>query len=525
MAIDFSQLVTLRKPEQVKVTIADASKQVRARALYAERQACRESLAQFVKSSWPILEESGIQLEWDTVHTVIATAAQRVAMDMIAGVTYGTKRVLKDVVLNVPPGSLKTRIVSTCLLPWIWLRAPWVRAASLSCNPRIPIKTSLDALKLITSEWYQAFKPDFSVRSEAVTDIMLSSGGERRAQSLQAAIVGSRYDLLLIDDPNDPTDTPEGHRAANRHYEVAHERVNDKRVSARICIQQRVAPNDWTARFANPKFWSKIVIPVMQTQFAIEQNKAHAPKWYREWRKIGQPITPARFPDLDALRAEAGDNWSTWWDQNPRRDEHAFFPRDKWCWFSFTGAATPGARPKGCSQEPPRHITGFDYIAVSVDTTFKNTATSDTCAIAVIGALGAERFVIDVVAKRMDFDEARSTIRSLCTRYSPQHIWIEDTANGPAIINELKNEFYGVEPVKPEGGKSARAQVSKPPHQAGQCYLLDDAHWAPAFVGELETFPYGEFDDQVDAFTQAIVKSKPTTANNDFFALAGYRPK
>jgi hypothetical protein len=42
-----------------------------------------------------------------------------------------------DVLFNVPPGSAKSRIISVCTTPWMWLHWPGWRAIYLSANPRV----------------------------------------------------------------------------------------------------------------------------------------------------------------------------------------------------------------------------------------------------------------------------------------------------------------------------------------------------------------------------------------------------
>jgi predicted phage terminase large subunit-like protein len=82
--------------------------------------------------------------------------------------------------------------------------------------------------------------------------------------------------------------------------------------------------------------------------------------------------------------------------------------------------------------------------------------------------------------------------------------YVEDTANGPAIISSLRHEVSGVIAVKPEGDKYSRAQAAAPVLEAGNVYLPKGASWVDEFIAECTRFPNGRYDDRVDALSQAI---------------------
>ena len=94
-------------------------------------------------------------------------------------------------------------------------------------------------------------------------------------------------------------------------------------------------------------------------------------------------------------------------------------------------------------------------------------------------------------------------------------ILIEDAANGPAIIDALRHDITGVLAVQPRGGKLARPQAVQPLVEAGNVYLpnprphgrlLPDREWVDDFLYQLMIFPHGVHDDDVDAFTQLLVR-------------------
>jgi len=94
-------------------------------------------------------------------------------------------------------------------------------------------------------------------------------------------------------------------------------------------------------------------------------------------------------------------------------------------------------------------------------------------------------------------------------------ILIEDAANGPAIIEVLRHRVSGIIAVRPEGGKLARAHAAQPCVEAGNVYLpnprphgvlIPERAWVEDFLYQLTVFPHGAHDDDVDAFTQLLVR-------------------
>src|SRR5450432_3076579 len=84
--------------------------------------------------------------------------------------------------------------------------------------------------------------------------------------------------------------------------------------------------------------------------------------------------------------------------------------------------------------------------------------------------------------------------------------FVEDKANGPAVIQALRHDITGLVAITPEGGKVARAQAVSPQVESGNIYLPHPAiaPWVESFIDECGSFPNGKYDDQVDQMTQAL---------------------
>jgi hypothetical protein len=83
-------------------------------------------------------------------------------------------------------------------------------------------------------------------------------------------------------------------------------------------------------------------------------------------------------------------------------------------------------------------------------------------------------------------------------------VYIEDKANGSAIIQTLQREMTGVVAVNPMGGKVARVNAVSPAIETGHVYLPSGDMGMEEYLKEWSEFPAGKHDDEVDATTQAL---------------------
>ena len=82
----------------------------------------------------------------------------------------------------------------------------------------------------------------------------------------------------------------------------------------------------------------------------------------------------------------------------------------------------------------------FDTMIQSWDMAFKDNVTSDYVVGQVWGAKGADRFLLDQHRARLDMPATKDAVLSLSHRWPKATAkLVEDKANGPAVIQELKH--------------------------------------------------------------------------------------
>lgn len=154
----------------------------------------------------------------------------------------------------------------------------------------------------------------------------------------------------------------------------------------------------------------------------------------------------------------------------------------------------------------PKDLSGH---AQSWDMAFKDTKDAAYVVGQVWAQKKADSFLLDQVRDKMDIVKTLEAVKTL-SKLWPQAIpkYIEDKANGIAVMGMLQKEVPGLDPVQPNGGKEARANAAAPVCKSGNVYLPHPAlfAWVKGLVAELETFPGGKFADQVDTLTQYLNK-------------------
>ena len=87
------------------------------------------------------------------------------------------------------------------------------------------------------------------------------------------------------------------------------------------------------------------------------------------------------------------------------------------------------------------------------------------------------------------------------------------------LIQELRNQSgVSVIPFKVNQDKVARLNTVTPLIEGGRVFLPKDVPWLDEFMNEMQSFPNGAHDDQVDALSMGLdVCSRMSGATSDMF--------
>ena len=113
--------------------------------------------------------------------------------------------------------------------------------------------------------------------------------------------------------------------------------------------------------------------------------------------------------------------------------------------------------------------------------------------------------LLDQWRSQVPYREFRDAVRQFVRQYRPTAILIEATGNGPALLSDIRPQLgMEVVPVTPRDDKVTRLRRHRNALRSGDVALPQAAQWKDEFLEEVILFPYGAYDDQVDAMTQFL---------------------
>lgn len=400
-------------------------------------------------------------------------------------------------IISMPPQEGKSQRTSRRFPLWALTQNPDLRIAIASYEHGV------------ARRWGRAIRDDITQHADALgirvrDDLsaqhewqLAGHDGGVYAAGIGGALTGRPVDLLIIDDP-----------------------VKDRAQADSPTYRQNAW--DWWTDVGSTRLAPGAPVVVILTRWHHDDlaGRLLAAEDGHRWRVVNIPAEaiddadplgrePGEF--MESARGRTTDQWArirtqvgprTWaslYQGQPSPVSSGIFPAD---WPRYT------ARP--WLEEPDgtrRLLDNFDQVIQSWDLTFKDTGHSDYVVGQVWGRTGHRAWLLDMVRARLDFTATIAAIRDMHARWpQARAVFIEDKANGPAVITSLSRELPGIVPVEPDGGKYARA-VSIQPFTAAGNVLLPDPSLLPAvtyLTEEAADFPNGQHDDTVDALTQAL---------------------
>ncbi len=149
--------------------------------------------------------------------------------------------------------------------------------------------------------------------------------------------------------------------------------------------------------------------------------------------------------------------------------------------------------------------TKFERIVQSWDTAVTDEPTSDYSACVTAGYREGRWYVIDVWRGRLKHPALRKFIAKHAGDWRADKVLIELSNTGYALLTELREGaralFLG---WRPKGDKESRMIGQTGKLEAGTVMFADKAKWWLELRKELLAFPYGRYDDQVDALSQLL---------------------
>ena len=464
-----------REAERERERLAKDVERIRARCA---------TLSGFVREAWHVVEPSSTYVHGWHIDAVCAH---------LEAITYGQ---INRLLINVPPGTMKSLLTSVLWPAWEWgpVGKPHLRYLTTSYAEKYVKRDSRRMRDLVQSEWFTSLWPEIELVRAGEASFANTKTGFREGVPF-ASLTGGRGDRVIIDDPHS-TETAESEAERANTTRIFREsvptRLNDPQRSAIIVIMQRLHEEDVSGQITKLGLgYEHLMLPMefeperrCVTSIGFEDPRAHD----------GDLLFPERFPREVVERdkvpmgsyAVAGQ-----FQQRPAPRSGGMFQRGD---FEVVDAVPAGARrcrawDFGASQPKPgkqpdwtvglrmAHRGGVFYVEdvvrgrwspSQVETKLKNTATQDGLSVAI----------------RLPEDPGAA-----------------GKADAQTKVKLLAG--FNVKTVRPTGEKSVRAQPAAAQTEAGNVKLVR-GDWNTAFLDEVCSFPAAQHDDQVDAFADAL---------------------
>lgn len=504
-----------------------------------EKSLCRQSLSQFVRLAWSIVEPGAPYVHgWhiDFICAHLEAITNEVRLD--DGSVYNR------LLVNIPPGTMKSLLTNVFWPAWEWgpKGKPHLRIVCAAHKvENLSARDSRRMRQLITSEWYQARWGD-SVNLAADQNEKLNfqntAGGFRIATAI-GSLTGIRGDRVIIDDPHSvDSAASEAMRESETttFLEAIPTRLNDPVKSAIVVIMQRLHQEDVSGVIIEKGLgYDHIMLPMrydpdraMTTRLGLDdprqvEGELLFPQRFpehvveRDERAMGPYATAGQFQQQPAPRGGGviKREWWNLWDADfyPPFDfvvaslDTAYTikqendPSAMTIWGVFSGDMTPMmannfVNQSGRLRNSEREAARFDQMAQIRHLLPDNPES-------------APRIMLMYAwAERLELPDLIEKVAETCRARRVDLLLIENKAAGISVGQEIRrlygHEDWGVKLIDPgRQDKLARLYAVQHLFSEGVIYA-PDLKWADKVIDQCEVFPKGKHDDLVDTTSMAL---------------------
>jgi len=452
-----------------------------------KKELAERRLVEFIKQGWHVLEPSNPYVHGWHIDAIC---------EHLEAVSTGE---IKRLLINVPPGTMKSLCVGVFFPAWEFIKKPHLRFLGTAYKQDLASRDNAKCRTLILSDWYQNFwglelKSDQNAKLKFETKQL----GFRAAMAI-GSLTGERGDRVLLDDPHS-VDSARSNVSRDGVLTTFKESLGSRLCSplesAIIVTMQRLHTEDVSGYILKKELgYTHLCLPM---EFE-PKRKCYTSIGFEDPRTFeGELLFPERFPlevvkrekELMDSRATAGQ-----YQQSPAPADGNIFKESDFKWFTT-------ARK-------------YKRIIISWDTAQKANQLADPSVATVWGDHDSGFDLLEVFREKMEYPRLKKEAIKLAEKYhSDQELFkghklltvlIEDKSSGQSLIQDLKHETnFNIVAILPQGDKIIRASTCSPKVESGKVFLKTGASWVQDYIDEMITFPNSSNDDQVDSTSQFL---------------------
>lgn len=469
------------------------------------RELCNRSFYHFVKEFWDQICNDEYVDNWhiEKLCNEFQIVAERVAL--------GQKKEY-DLIVNVPPGTSKSTILSRMFPAWCWTLWPWMKFICSSFASPLSLELADECRDLVKSPKYRDVYHDIKIRSDRdnKTNYKVSfldpktetwkSGGGRYSTSVGGTVTGFHAHIIIVDDPLDPKramSEVELVSAQNHMTQTLGTRKTNKAVSTTILLHQRLHMRDTTGHWLQNKK-ARIRHICLPGEIKNYASKLQPPEWAKYYKNGFLDHKRMDADILNDMLAELGQyGYHAQVGQDPRPPGGGMFKVANFVPIDHPDEFIRKDRVIGCIRYWDKAGTQDDGCNTAGVKMYK-----------VQTQVGIKYVVSDVRKGQWATEERERIIRSTAEADGVDTVvWVEQepgSGGKESAESTVRNlNGYCVYAERPTGDKVYRADPYSVQVNWGNVLLLR-GDWNDDFIEEHRFFPDSGFKDQVDAASGAF---------------------
>lgn len=442
---------------------------------------CSRRFYRFFLEFWETIEAAELIPNWHIEY--ICDELQRVYEVWESGESQD------DVLLNVPPGSSKSTIVTQIFPAWLWVRNQSIRVISSSYAADLATAHAVKTRDLLKSDKFIRLFPgliEFKSDSDGKTHYKNTKKGERFVTSTGGRVTGMHGDFIITDDPLNPEQAASEvdlKRAVRFTGSTLSTRKTNKKRTVTIMVMQRLHENDPSGDWIRKKkSLNHICLP---GRLSKEVKPEHLKEKYinglMDVNRLDEAALQKMYEDLgsygfagqvqQSTAPEKGGTWQKWFIEIPDHLMPTISQMSKY---------------------------GTDW-----DTAYTDNEANASSAHVESGMFEGKMYIDNIGWFNMEFP---ALIKEMKLHPSPHYI--EAKASGKSAKQTLTVAGIPAIEVQVNADKLARAKDATPKAEAGMVCIrksLADKIYNDAEQGLLK-FPNGAKQDLADTVAQAIIR-------------------
>ncbi|MCQ2299719.1 MAG: phage terminase large subunit [Bacteroidales bacterium] len=451
---------------------------------------CRRSLFYFVRTFWDVIINEPPVFNWHIPYLCEE-------LEVLGRSVKAREPKPYDLIINIPPGTTKSTIVTIMFPVWLWVIDPSIQIITNSYSNGLSIEHAIKSKDIINSDKFRMLFPDIYIRRDKSGKQHYANrqGGFRYATSTGATITGFHAHIIINDDPVNPKQagSEQLRKSANEHIKTLSSRKVDKANTPVVTVMQRLHVDDVSGHQLKTKGET-----IRHICLPAEVTGNVKPEELRE-RYVDGLLDPVRLNRtvLAEAKVDLGSvQYAGQYEQSPVADGGNIVKED---WFRRISMSEFTAM----RFREPMHF----YLDTAYSKKKKN---SDNDPSGILAACRIKNNIYLYDAQKV-YKDMPDLLRFL-PEYAAAHgyddesiLHIEPRANGESVVQMI--EEYSTMNVKrtpsPTDEKAVRFKAVSPRIECGRVYIVEGG-WNEEFLAEVCSFPNAPHDEYVDILGYAI---------------------